>query len=430
MARPLPSARVLALATLALALPCSALPGADAPEGETAYARPLPGLSAPDRERFETGRVLFGQRWTVAPSAFGRWGRGPLSNADACTGCHAGNGRGRPPLAADEPLRAGVVRLALRDAAGSPHPVYGEQLQPQGVLGRVPGEGDAYVDWIEHRVAFADGVIVQLRVPRVRFAALGYGPLGEDTLASLRIAPPLVGMGLLERVPGDALERLARSQAPDVRGRVARRSDGIGRFGHKALHASLRSQIAAALHFDLGVTSALFPDEDCTAHQPACRAFPVPQAPEIRADELAALAAYLGHATPPPARTAGADPASGAALFAQLGCAACHVAALLLDDGTAIHPYSDLLLHDLGPGLADGRPEGVASGSEWRTAPLWGLGLSEQVNGNAFLLHDGRARNAEEAILWHGGQAQAAREAFRRLPAAMRDALLAFLAAL
>jgi CxxC motif-containing protein (DUF1111 family) len=430
MARPLSSVRALTLAGLALAIPVSALPGGVAADGASVYAQPAPGMAAAERLRFDAGRRLFAQHWTVAPSAFGQWGRGPLSNADACTDCHAGNGRGRPPLAPEEAVQSGIVRLSLREAPGAPHPVYGEQLQPQGVLGKVPGEGDAYVDWIEHEVAHADGVFVPLRSPRLRFAALAYGPLGAETLASLRIAPPLVGPGLLERVPAAVLEQISQSQAPAVRGRVARTGVGVGRFGHKALHPSLREQIAAALHFDIGVTSGLFPQEDCTAHQPGCRAFPVPPAPEITEDQLEALVAYLRDAAPPAARAYSAEARRGAALFGAVGCVACHAPELPLEDGRTIRPYSDLLLHDLGTGLADGRPEGAASGSEWRTPPLWGLGLSARVNGNAFLLHDGRARNAEEAILWHGGQAQAARDAFRQLPAPDREALLAFLAAL
>jgi CxxC motif-containing protein (DUF1111 family) len=425
--------RVLVPGAAAL-LACLALPFAARPEtpdldrvahpvSEHVYARPAPGLDAARRERFEQGRRLFAQHWVVAPSAFGQWGRGPLSNAESCADCHPGNGRGRPPESADEPLRAAIVRLS-----GGPSLDYGDQLQHQGVLGKVPGEGEAYVEWAERSMAYADGRTVQLRRPRLRFGSLTLGGIDAHNGASLRVPPPLIGLGLLDAVPVAVLEEIARQQrALGVDGRVHRVGGAAGRFGHKATRSSLRHQIAAALHADIGVTSALFPAEGCTARQRECLAFPVGSTPEISDGQLDELDGYLRAAAAPVRRNVDdAGVARGERIFAQIRCAACHVAQLAL----GVHPYSDLLLHDLGPALADAVGEGEATGGEWRTAPLWGIGLSRIVNGNALLLHDGRARSIEEAILWHGGEGHSAREAFRALPAADRGALIAFVESL
>jgi CxxC motif-containing protein (DUF1111 family) len=424
---------LFAFVLLAAMLACAgagraSVQGAASDEAD-ALSLPRADLTSAQRARFEQGRRLFLRRWSVAPSAFGQWGRGPLSNGEACTDCHAYGGRGRPPMAAAEPLRSGLVRLGVRSAATVlPHPAYGDQLQNQGVLGRVPAEGEAQVDWVEHAVAFADGTVTRLREPRVRLVNLAYGALDAETVAALRVAPPLFGLGLLDAVPRTALEAIARQQAATATpGRVHRMHDGVGRFGHKATQPSLRHQIAMALHADLGVTSSLRPSENCMAAQGECRAFPATGRPEIGDDELDRLEDYLrGIAIPVRRNTADVEVRHGERLFAELGCAACHVPELPLGSERRIGPYSDLLLHDLGPGLADGLPEGDAGPADWRTAPLWGLGLHRE----AALLHDGRARSLEEAVLWHGGQAQRSRDGFRRLSAADRRALLAFLGSL
>jgi CxxC motif-containing protein (DUF1111 family) len=382
------------------------------------------------------GDALFHARWVVAPSAFGRWGRGPVSNGEACTDCHAGGGRGRVPASADEPLRTALVRLSLpgtpAGGAPPPHPAYGEQLQYRGVLGQVPGEGEAHVVWQETSVALGDGDRVVLRAPRLRFTQLALGPIAREVLTSLRVAPPLHGVGLLEAVPESALEAAARRQAAyGLAGRVNRvvREDTgarvAGRFGLKANQPSLLQQVAVALHQDLGVTTPLFPNENCTQVQTRCRAIPKPAQPELGAVELAAVAAFV-RAVPAPAPRTAHDPESvgGAALFERSGCARCHTPALRSGDGI-FYPYTDLLVHDLGEGLADGRPDFGAGPRDWRTTPLWGVGAAAR-NG-AQLLHDGRARTLEEAILWHAGEAAFAQRAYRVMSRVERDALIAFL---
>jgi CxxC motif-containing protein (DUF1111 family) len=457
MLRPALLVCVAALAAAALAqrdeLPAAARSGGEftvAYTDQDAYSRPGPPLSREQLQRFEEGGEGFAQRWVVAPSPFGLWGRGPLSNAEVCTDCHAGNGRGRPPLAVDEPLRSMLVRLSVPgvDAHGGPlpDPTYGDQLQFQGVLGKVPGEGEAYLHWRESTVTLADGETVALRSPVVAFRELGSGPIGPQVMRSLRMAPPVFGLGLLEAVPEETLLAIAgEQQTAGFGGRPNRVWDFtekhavLGRFGHKASQPSLRQHIAAAFHADLGVTSALFPKENCTAAQRECRSMPRGEGPELKAQQLDALVFHV-RALAVPARRGVDEPRvqRGERVFEQLQCSVCHVPALVTGAfpqlpqlaQQTIHPYTDLLLHDMGEGLADHRPEFAAGPRDWRTPPLWGLGLSANVNGNTFLLHDGRARSVEEAILWHGGEAQRSRDAFLRLPRDERSALVAFVLSL
>jgi len=406
--------------------------------GAAGLARTAQTPVEPEASRIERGRLLFEQRWTVAPSGLGRWGRGPTSNGEACTDCHAQLGRGSPPASPDEPLRQGVLRLSQR--VGKlllPHPAYGDQLQHQGVLGKVPGEGEVYVEWYESAITLADGTTVALRTPRVRLSGLSYGDLGRDSLLSLRLAPPLAGLGLLEQVNVASLERIAaRQRGQGLSGRLGMlpgahgEAPSIGRFGQKAAQPDLTAQIASALFMDLGVISPRFPSHDCPPLQWECAAHAGAGAPEIAADEIEDLAAYLRSLPAPASASAAALGSVGAALFLSAGCGGCHLPALDRDSGEPVHAYTDLLLHDLGPGLADNRPEGGAGGREWRTAPLWGMRAHIEGTAHAGLLHDGRARSVAEAILWHDGEARAARDAFARMSRPQRDALTAFVESL
>jgi CxxC motif-containing protein (DUF1111 family) len=429
--------------------PLTADPGATAvptqeDTGPAAYAIAMPDMAPSLLERFTRGRQAMQQLWAVMPSPFGLWSRGPTSNAESCIECHAGNGRGAPPEGPEEEAASTVLHLSLPGPSGTgapiPHPAYGLQLQSQGILGEVPAEGAFQVEWVTSIHRHADGETVELRSPVPRLRRLSFGPLGDQTLVSMRMAPALVGMGLLESIPESALlaaatsgGRVNRVQGPD--GGELR----VGRFGWKAGQADLMQQVAKAFHEDLGVTSDLHPRENCPAIQIACTAAPSGGAPEAARAHVEALVTYLRHLAPPAPRQR-YDPRvlRGEALFAAVGCASCHVPAWTLGADTAvagvagrvIHPYTDLLLHDMGPGLADGRPEFAAGGSDWRTPPLWGIGLSASVNGNARLLHDGRARDVEEAIAWHGGEAQAAQARFSALSRIDREALLRFVRSL
>ena len=412
-----------------------------------AYSFPGSGLDAAQMARFASGRQEFHQRWVVLAVIGGKWGRGPTSNGEICIDCHVGNGRGRAPDSARETLASMVVRLSVpgegEHGAPLPHPNYGDQLQSQGELGRVFAEGDASISWREHDVALGDGSSVPLRAPQLVFTNLSFGPLGAGTMTSARIAPPVFGSGLLEAVPTEQVLEIARRQRetgfngrPNYVWDAQAQTMAIGRFGWKANQPNLLQQNAAAFLNDMGVTTGLFKRENCPDKQIACARRPtgmVPEQPDRAFNDLL----FYTRALAVPARRRLEDPLvkQGEQLFAQAQCDACHVQELKTGDYPAlpqlsrqvIRPYTDLLLHDMGDGLADGRPDFGAGPRDWRTPPLWGLGLSRIVNGNASLLHDGRARNPAEAILWHGGEAEISRDAFRNMPRAQREALVAFL---
>lgn len=414
-----------------------------------AYTQPLPGLPEADQERFFQGRSLFRQSWVVAPADDRAAGLGPLYNRLACISCHQKNGRGRSPDGPDERMLSMLVRLSVpgRGAHGGPrpHPAYGDQLNEEGVPG-VPGEGRAALSWVEGpSESLAGGETVRLRRPRISFANMAYGK-PEHLLHSPRVGQSVYGLGLLEAVPAGTIEAMAHeAKADGVRGRtnrvwdVATARTVIGRFGFKANTSTLRQQIAGAFVGDLGITSPLFPDENCMPGQSACRRAPSSRHPELSAAELDAIEFYLANLAPPPRRRAD-DPQimAGERLFADIGCATCHRPSLEtgpnprfpLTAGQRIAPYSDLLLHDMGRGLADGRPDYEASGRQWRTPPLWGIGLVPLINEHSQYLHDGRARNLQEAILWHGGEATPSRQRYARANASQRGAILAFLQSL
>jgi CxxC motif-containing protein (DUF1111 family) len=319
--------------------------------------------------------------------------------------------------------------------------VYGDQFREDSIPG-VPAPGRVRLSWRSHDVLLAGGEMAALREPLLRFDDLAYGPL-DDVQTSARIGPGVFGLGLLEAVPEQALEAMARERKADgVKGKVNRVYDAeagtmvAGRYGLKSNRGTLRDQIAAAMSGDLGITSSLAPHENCTATQAACRLAVNGGEPELTDRQLNDLQVYLTFLAPPaPRAQQRPEIIRGAYLFKAAGCAACHRPQLpvgshpLLGEarGLAIAPYTDLLLHDMGPGLADHRPDYAANGREWRTAPLWGLGLLRRMNERAGYLHDGRARNVQEAILWHGGEAGKAQRRYADLPAQDRAAMLAFL---
>lgn len=417
-----------------LILLCAASPALADREALTA---PLPGLNASEQERFLRGRSLFRQSWVIAPARDRAVdGLGPLYNRIACISCHPKNGRGGAPEGPDQRMQTMLVRLSVPGTPPQAHPVYGDQLNEEGIPG-VPGEGRAEVHWQTRQVTLADGHRVELRFPELRFVDLAYGELGP-VLVSPRVGPPVAGLGLLDAVDARTLAAMAREAKPDgVRGQVNRIGPGKhpGRFGLKANTTDLRSQIAGAFHGDMSITSPLFPAENCTPAQTACRRAKNGGRPELSASQLADITFYVAHLAPPPRRNTGAPAVvRGSAHFAAFGCAVCHRPSLhtgrspqRLLDRRSFSPYTDLLVHDMGPGLADGRPDHAASGSQWRTAPLWGIGVLAAINENVGYLHDGRARTLEEAILWHGGEGEAARRRYADADAAARRDLIEFL---
>ncbi|WP_205624771.1 di-heme oxidoredictase family protein [Vulgatibacter incomptus] len=407
-----------------------------------AFNQPAANLVFDRRTPFVTGKELFRMQWLprVDPGEGGaRGGLGPLFHENSCVACHQGNGRGAPAREGEAPISL-LVRIGT---PADPDPVYGDQLQPRGIDG-VPAEGRVVVSYLERRGQYADGEAYTLYEPLVDVVDLAYGPLHPDARLSARIAQPMIGLGLLEAVPDSALDALLRRNREAGRGidgrtnrvwSVRHQAFRTGRFGWKANQPDLEQQNAAAFLGDLGVTSPLFPTEPCTPSQTACLAARHGGAPELSRSELDAIT-FFSRFVAVPARVGVDDPVvlRGKALFHRIECSTCHnptfttaeVAGTPELSGQTIWPYTDLLLHDMGDDLADGRPDFDATGREWRTPPLWGIGLTATVGGTARFLHDGRARSIAEAILWHGGEAESAREAFRSLPRSDRQALLAF----
>ncbi|MGC3872160.1 di-heme oxidoredictase family protein [Halomonas sp. GXIMD04776] len=422
-----------------------------------AYSLPLSNQSMTKRLDFSVGNSFFRNPWVEAPaSTEARDGLGPLFNTNSCQGCHIKDGRGHPPAPGETPvslfLRLSVPADPEKDAellerqGVKPAPVYGTQLQNAALPGIKP-EANMMVDYIERNVSLGDGTAVSLREPEYRIENPNYGPLPDDLLTSPRVAPPMIGLGLLEAISEEDL--LTNADPEDANGdgisgraNVAwnRATDTlqIGRFGWKAGEVSIKQQSLGAFAGDMGLTSSLNLTTDCDPKQ-RCDEIPHGGEPEV-SDKIANFITFYASSLAVPARRNMDDPVvqTGARKFNDLGCAGCHTPRHQtaevegrpeLSDQT-IWPYTDMLLHDMGEELADGRPEFKASGREWRTPPLWGIGLAHTVNPRAGFLHDGRARTLEEAILWHGGEAESAKQGYRSLKSDDRQALLRFLESL
>lgn len=408
-----------------------------------ASAAPEPRISDAGLD-IRLGEALFERLWVASPSSTrASDGLGPYYNARSCRACHPANGRPAPPDGTTAVAPGLVLRLGLPAGPESqtfqprPDPVYGRQLQDRAATGLMP-EALPRISWAEETVRLPDGAKAVLRRPLID-PGLTQGPLAVTAALSPRLAPRLEGAGDFERIPG---AEIAAGADPDDRD-----GDGVsgrpnliiepgeamprpGRYGHKATAPDLRAMVAAAFSTDLGLSSPDMPGGwgDCTPAQPLCRAMPhgedaARDGKEVSSAALELVTAYLRSLPAPP------SPASpeGAALFAATGCAACHRPAFPDGSGGTISTYSDFLLHDMGPGLADEMSEGLATGAEWRTAPLIGLSLTARKAGPSVLLHDGRARSLLEAILWHGGEAESARMRFVGLASSDRSALLRFL---
>lgn len=409
--------------------------------GPDAFTRLAANAPAERRRDFTLGSRLFAIAWAPFPNPVKIFdGLGPTFNSDSCAGCHALNGRGRPPDVPGGTMGSMLVRLSGED--GAPHPDYGDQLNDRAIAGGIP-EGRAIIEYDEVGGTYGDGTPYTLLRPRLAFADLAFGPL-DGALTSPRVAPAVIGLGLIEAVPEATLMGLEDPDDKDgdgISGRINRldAARAIGRFGWKANVADLRRQTAAAAIGDMGLTTSLFPHQNCPPAQAACREAESEEGLEISDAFLDRIVTAMRTVAVPAQRNPkNPEVIAGFEAFRRFGCDACHIPTLMTDGTTPLpelrnqtfHPFTDLLLHDMGEGLADGRPDHDASGSEWRTPPLWGLGLVPTVNGHARLLHDGRARGFAEAILWHGGEAESAREAFRNAAEAERDALVAFLSSL
>ena len=401
------------------------------------FATPAPNLEGDRLDKHLVGDVEFEQKFVAAPAALNS-GLGPLFNRTSCASCHTKNGRD----VLDVSL---LMRVSMgQDAQNRPIPVpgFGLQIQERSVPG-FHVDASVRIQFVEESGTFSDGKPYSLRRPTY-FLEDPFSQLPADVLFSPRMARPVFGLGLLEAITEETLQDLVVEQQlkGQVSGRInyvwdrSARDFRVGRFGWKANEPSVRQQTADAYNGDMGITSPLVPTESI-----ADRSLEdgLSDDPEIDNETLDVVAFYMQTLAVPAARNVN-DPIvnQGRKLFQSTGCASCHIPRL--QTGTLpelpevsnqiIFPYTDLLLHDMGDDLADGRPDFLASGREWRTPPLWGLGLTRLINQHTQLLHDGRARDITEAILWHGGEAEKSREQFRHLSEDERDALLTFLESL
>jgi CxxC motif-containing protein (DUF1111 family) len=410
-----------------------------------AYSTPAPNLSGADFDLHVKGDAAFEAVFVSRPAVVNQ-GLGPVYNNTSCINCHARDGRGRPPMPGEVSTSL-LFRISVPGVGpdGGPNPVpgFGGQLQERAIHG-VPAEGVVQINYTEVPGKFADGSSYSLRKPEYVITA-PYKPLPGGVMLSPRIAPPVFGLGLLEAVAeSDIVARADESDADGdgISGRAnyvwnaETQSTTLGRFGWKAGAPSLMQQTAGAYNQDMGVTSPLFKFEPCH-DQSQCENSPG-DSPDIDDATLRAATHYVATlAVPAPRRLDDAQVRHGRTLFNQAGCADCHTPSLKTGPhpvsalaNQTIQPYTDMLLHDMGEGLADNRPDFLADGREWRTSPLWGIGLTRVVNGHTYFLHDGRARSLMEAVLWHGGEAERARTAVLNMSRADRDALVAFLEAL
>lgn len=434
---------------------------------QDAYSQSNANLTFEEEQTFKLGNALFRKLWVSSPSSTqASDGLGPLFNARACQSCHIKDGRGHPPEG-DSDATSMFLRLAKapqddveRKALETfltqtlPDPVYGGQLQDLAVPGLV-AEGKMVISYEEVPVTLADGTVLSLRRPKYSISDLGYGDLHHETTLSPRVAPQMIGLGLIEAIHPRDILALADPDDEDGNGisgkaqfkRNSKNGDlELGRFGLKAQNPTVHEQSVSAFAGDIGIST---PDlklhyGDCMPLQFKCLTFPTGVQQRLgdseAPDPVMELVSFYSSNLAVPARRNVDDPMvlKGKKLFYQAGCTACHRPKFVTSrhaDNKAhqfqlIWPYSDFLLHDMGEGLADGQQVGAANGREWRTPPLWGIGLTQTVSGHTFFLHDGRARNLTEAILWHGGEAQGARDEFANMVRDERDALIRFLESL
>ncbi|WP_265516068.1 di-heme oxidoredictase family protein [Nitratireductor luteus] len=429
------------------------------------FSHPSANLGFEEQQRFLLGNGLFRKDWVSSPSSTqASDGLGPLFNARACQSCHIKDGRGHAPASANDSAVSMLVRLSIPPTreqeeeilagflSSVNEPVYGGQLQDFAVAG-LPAEGRVRVDYEDVPVQL-NGETVTLRKPALSIENPGFGKMHPDVMMSARVANPMIGLGLLESIAAEDI--LAGADPGDAdgdgisgRARFVLDEEGeqaLGRFGWKGNAASVVQQTADAFFGDMGLSTPLRPDHwgDCTEAQGDCRVLPHGAQPHLGEQEvpgdLLKLVAFYARNLAVPARRNIDDPdvLAGKQVFYETGCVSCHTPKFVTRRDAPqeelafqlIWPHSDLLLHDMGEDLADDRPEGTATGREWRTPPLWGIGLTGAVSKDATFLHDGRARSLLEAILWHGGEAEPARRRVVEMEKTERDNLIRFLESL
>ena len=422
------------------------LPGGDTTNtrllGSNSYLLPASNLSIERQLEFYGGNGFFNQGWVEAPaSTDARDGLGPLFNARSCSGCHFKDGKGEVPDENDEFFVGLLVRLhTFDDETLLPDSTYGGQIQDQSIPG-VPKEAKVNVQWSINEGLYPDGKAYELREPSFTLSDFNYGVPSSSLILSPRLAPHMVGLGLLEAIPTSSLEDLSDPNDEDedgISGRIhwVDTTQGVqaGRFGWRAESPTVKDQVASAFVGDMGLTTSLAPQDTCTDSQEECLDSPTGGEPEVSDRILGRVVTYSKTIAVPVRRNPeDAQVLRGKSLFKRVKCSTCHVPSYITGEsdiaalsGQVIWPYTDLLLHDMGPDLADISANDHELIREWRTAPLWGIGMAKAVSEKIGYLHDGRARNIEEAILWHGGEAKESRDQFMHLSVSERAALVAF----
>ena len=446
------------------------------------YSKPSSNLTASRKGHFFIGNAFFRQPWVIAPaSTDSRDGLGALFNVAACQSCHVKDGRGHAPMTSDDDADSLLIRLAMPATTDEQrqqlqnsliekvvHAMYGGQLQDRGIQG-VPAEARIAVQWTDKPVTFADGHIETLRAPTFNLTKPGYGAFDDDLMVSPRVALPMIGLGLLEQIPDEAIKKQAVDNKNSTNGDISGKFNwvmdpqtgkhALGRFGWKAGQTKLITQNQSAFNEDMGLTSNIRPHESCMPTQTACMNATTGadeqgngKSPVEVNDEVAKFVEFYTRNLAVPHRRDADDTLvlAGKKRFYDMGCQSCHTPRYQLpktdDDhleqhGQVIYPYTDLLLHDMGDDLADRTIAGklpakniqvefLANSYEWRTPALWGIGLAQTVDPQATFLHDGRARTLMEAVLWHGGEAQKQQQKVLKLDKQGRSELNAFLQSL
>jgi CxxC motif-containing protein (DUF1111 family) len=417
-------------------------------QSQNAFGHSANKLTAEENGKFVTGNSFFKANWVAAPSStVGLDGLGSFFSARSCSGCHAFDGRGNLPQNQGDDIVALVIKLSIRNGVTYENePTYGHQLSNQAIFG-MEAEGNISISHQAIAGNFADGTSYILQKPIYNFEHLKYGNIHQNTVISPRLAPHIAGLGLLEAISEQTLLSFADENDANndgISGKpnyVLEAETGqikIGRFGLKSNQATVREQVAGAFNGDMGITSSIYPVENCTDAQQNCKdaiSGKTDEEMEVSESKLAKVILYCQTLAVPARRDANTEQVlRGKQLFSELNCNKCHIPKMKTDfhevkalSNQTIYPYTDLLLHDMGNELADNRPDFEATGNEWRTAPLWGLGMIQRVNPLATFMHDGRAKTIEEAVLWHDGEAKKSQEAYKKLSKNERTDLLAFL---
>jgi CxxC motif-containing protein (DUF1111 family) len=403
---------------------------------------PIPTLNNSEIDIFVLGKSFFTTPWVEAPSATtARDGLGPLFSANTCVSCHPENAKGSVYNKKGHISRSLVTRLSINHKntnstiGFNPEPIYGSQLSINATYG-VPYEGKPSRSYVDKIVLLKNREVI-LQQPIYGVTDLQYGPLSKDVVISQRVPPALIGLGLLEQISDEQLlanEDIDDKNRDGISGKANRvyspqtSQIEIGRYNWKASASTLKNQVAGAMSNDMGLTSPLFPEESCTKSQKKCLISPKGREQfDVPMKRLDAVSFYLKNLELPQHKQ-NQDYINGLKIFKQISCSSCHIPSFSLNNGKIIHPFSDLLLHDMGKNLADGRVEFQASETEFRTPPLWGISIYKKIlKDKVNFLHDGRARTIEEAILWHDGEAQKSKNNFINLLPKQQKMLIDFL---